>query len=184
MFLCCLIFDKRTYCMKKFSTAIKYVLVGFTLFNSAIVFAAAGSECVIQPDGSCLKVEVETTRDTGGGMTGGSLGGGGGDGGEMGRGGGGGGSNEAKPDDKLIGELIMKLITEYKPPCQASNESSTAYAVRAQADCSVHVLGGITRAFPVLTGAIPMATIAGAANACRLLITVDLPSSGGAPICK
>jgi hypothetical protein len=97
---------------------------------------------------------------------------------------GGGSGNGAKPDDKLIGELIMKLITEYKPPCQASNESSTAYAVRAQADCNVHVLGGITRAFPVLTGAIPMATIAGAANACRLLITVDLPSSGGAPICK
>lgn len=99
-------------------------------------------------------------------------------------GGGGGGTGATKPDDKLVGELIVKLVTEYEPPCQASNERSDLYAVRAQASCIQYVTGGITRVFPALTGALPAAIIAGAANACRLKITVDLPTTGGPPICK
>jgi hypothetical protein len=88
-------FLKGVTAMKKFSTAIKYALVGFTLFNTAMVFAAAESECVIQPDGSCLKVDVTGDKEPGGGLSGGSLGGGGGGGGEMGGGGGSGASAEA-----------------------------------------------------------------------------------------
>jgi len=97
---------------------------------------------------------------------------------------GGGGGVGVKPDNKLIGELIVKLVNEYEPPCQKSNEPPDVYAVRAQASCIQYVTGGITRAFPVLAGALPAAIIAGAANACRLKITVDLPTTGGPPICK
>jgi hypothetical protein len=116
--------------MKKFSTAIKYALVGFTLFNTAMVFAAADSECVIQPDGSCLKVDVTGDREPGGGLGGGGIGSGGGGGGEMG---GGGGSGSRSSDAKESNETI---VTKYKLPCKNADESNEVFTANAIAQCT------------------------------------------------
>ncbi len=175
---------KRVFTAQVF-VAFFVLCAAFTTLHSpdANALIAGGGGCTVTVDEADGHVTI--TCPAGGGGGGGecdiSICGGGG---PPPGGGGGGRDAGSKPDDKLVGELIVKLVTEYEPPCQASNEPSDVYAVRAQASCIKYVTGGITRAFPALTGALPQAIIAGAANACRLKITVDLPTTGGPPICK
>lgn len=90
----------------------------------------------------------------------------------------GGGGIGAKPDDKLIGNLAEKLVTEYKLPCKAANEPDSVYMLRAQASCVNYVTSGLTRAFPGLVGVFPAAIIAGAASACRNKVGIDFQVEG------
>jgi hypothetical protein len=114
--------------MKIFLTAFRCACVGFILFNMVAVFAAADAECVVQPDGSCLKIEVTGDRDPGGG---GSLGGGGGDGQPMG--GGNGGTNTANANAEQKGK---EVVDKYELPCRPASQSVDAYTVATTATCT------------------------------------------------
>ena len=102
---------------------IRCALAGFALLNAGGVFATAEAECVIQPDGSCLKMDISGDKEPGGGLSGGGIGTGGGSGGEMGGGGGGSGGGV-----DTASESAANRVRNSKELCKSTNPEHSRYA--------------------------------------------------------